>query len=126
MLISEKTTGSIYFILFYFILFYFQFFPSKEVYPRVTQLEKITVKKAQAKVVKWVKNKSWVLRNSLPLGHLSVKECLHHMLVEFEQNPMVQKTTPNLELFDKNKTKQNKTKKQTHKKQKQKQKQKQK
>ena len=32
------------------------------------------------------------------------------MLVEFEQNPMVQKTTPNLELFDKNKTKQNKTK----------------
>ena len=32
------------------------------------QLEKITVKKAQAKVVKCAKNKCWVPRN--PLGHL--------------------------------------------------------
>ena len=38
----------------------------------VRQLEKITVKKAQAKVVKCAKNKSWVPRN--PLGHLSVNK----------------------------------------------------
>ena len=61
MLISEKTTGSIFF-----------FFASKEAYPIVRQLEKITVKKAQAKVVKCAKNKSWVPRTHL--GHLSVKE----------------------------------------------------
>ena len=41
MLISEKTAGSIQI-----------FFASKEAYPIVRQLEKITVKKAQAKVVK--------------------------------------------------------------------------
>ena len=50
MLIGEKTTG-------------WFFFPLKEVYPIVRQLEKITVKKAQAKVVKCAKNKSWVPRN---------------------------------------------------------------
>ena len=60
MLISEKTTESIQ-----------NFFASKEAYPIVRQLEKIMVKKAQAKVVKCAKNKSWVLRT--PLGHLSVK-----------------------------------------------------
>ena len=38
------------------------FFASKEAYPIVRQLEKITVKKAQAKVVKCAKNKSWVPR----------------------------------------------------------------
>ena len=68
MLISEKTTGSIHFFFFFF------FFASKEAYPIVRQLEKITVKKAQAKVVKCAKNKSWVPRN--PLGHLSVKPIL--------------------------------------------------
>ena len=52
MLISEKTTGRFNF-----------FFASKEAYPIVRQLEKITVKKAQAKVVKCAKNKSWVPRN---------------------------------------------------------------
>ena len=52
MLISEKTTGSIAI-----------FFASKEAYPIVTRLEKITVKKAEAKVVKCAKNKSWVPRN---------------------------------------------------------------
>ena len=50
MLISEKTKGPIYFF----------FFASKDVYPIVRQLEKITVKKAEAKVVKCAKNKSWV------------------------------------------------------------------
>ena len=45
MLISEKTTESIFFCV------------SKEAYPIVRQLEKITVKKAQAKVVKCAKNK---------------------------------------------------------------------
>ena len=39
------------------------FFASKEAYPVVRQLEKITVKKAKAKVVKCAKNKSWVPRN---------------------------------------------------------------
>ena len=53
--ISEKTTRSIY-------LFFF--FASKEAYPIVRQLEKITVKKAQAKVAKCAKSKSWVPRNS--------------------------------------------------------------
>ena len=38
----------------FFILFYF-FFASKEAYPIVRQLEKITVKKAQTKVVKCAK-----------------------------------------------------------------------
>ena len=42
------------------------FFASKEAYPIVRQLEKITVKKAQAKVVKYAKNKSWVPRNPPP------------------------------------------------------------
>ena len=51
MLISEKTTGSIF------------FFASKEAYLIIRQLEKITVKKAEAKVVKCAKNKSWVPRN---------------------------------------------------------------
>ena len=70
MLISEKTTGSIYLFIYLFIYFFF-FFASKEAYPVVRQLEKITVKKAQGKVVKCAKNKSWVPRNP-PLGHLSV------------------------------------------------------
>ena len=65
MLINVKTTGSIY-------LFIYFFFASKEAYPIVRQLEKIMVKKAEAKVVKCVKNKSWVPRTP-PLGHLSVK-----------------------------------------------------
>ena len=42
------------------------FFASKEAYPIVRQLEKITVKKAQAKVVKCAKNKSWVPRTPPP------------------------------------------------------------
>ena len=67
MLISEKTTGSIFFFFFFF------FFASKEAYPIVRQLEKITVKKAQAKAVKCAKNKSWVPRTPPPLGHVSVK-----------------------------------------------------
>ena len=50
MLISEKTTGLIS-----------NFFGSKEAYLIVRQLEKITVKKAEVKVVKCAKNKSWVL-----------------------------------------------------------------
>ena len=41
----------------------FNFFASKEAYQLVKQLEKITVKKAQAKVVKCAKSKSWVPRN---------------------------------------------------------------
>ena len=67
MLNSEKTTGSIFFF----------FFASKEAYPIVKQLEKITVKQAEAKVVKCAKNKSWVPKNPPPLGHLSVKGVLH-------------------------------------------------
>ena len=51
LLISEKTTGSISIF----------FFASKEAYQIVRQLEKITVKKAEAKVVKCAKK------------HLSVK-----------------------------------------------------
>ena len=39
------------------------FFALKEAYPIVRQLEKITVNKAQAEVVKCAKNKSWVPRN---------------------------------------------------------------
>ena len=57
MLISEKTTGSIYLFIYLFI-----FFASKEAYPIVRQLEKMTMKKAEAKVVKCAKNKSWVPR----------------------------------------------------------------
>ena len=45
------------------------FLASNEAYPIVKQLEKITMKKARAKVVKCAKNKSWVPRT--PLGHLS-------------------------------------------------------
>ena len=52
MLISKKTTGWISIL-----------FSSKEAYPMVRQLENITVKKAQAKVVKCAKNESWVNRN---------------------------------------------------------------
>ena len=63
MLISKKTTGSIY-------LFIYLFFASKEAYPIVRQFENIMVKKAQAKVVKCAKNKCLVHRT--PLGHLSV------------------------------------------------------
>ena len=54
MLISEKNDG----------VDFFFFFASKEAYPIVRQLEKITVKKAEAKVVKCAKNKSWVPRNT--------------------------------------------------------------
>ena len=59
MQISEKTTGWIL----------KNFCVKRSVSDR--QLEKIMVKKAQAKVVKGAKNKSWVPRT--PLGHLSVK-----------------------------------------------------
>ena len=48
------------------------FFTSKEVYPIVRKLEKITVKNPQAKVLKCAKNKRWVHRS--PPGHLSVKK----------------------------------------------------
>ena len=65
MLISEKTMGSIK-----------KFFTSKEAYPTVRQLEKIMVKKAEAKVVKCAKNKSWV--PITPPGHLSVNMVLDH------------------------------------------------
>ena len=58
MLISEKTTGSIE-----------KFFASKEAYPIVRQLEKITMKKAEANVVKM--REKQIL--GPPLGHLSVK-----------------------------------------------------
>ena len=61
MLISDKTPGSIYLVYFIY-LFIFFFFASKKAYPIVRQLEKITVKKAEAKVVKCAKNKSWVPR----------------------------------------------------------------
>ena len=44
----------------------FNFFASKEAYLIVIQSEKITVKKVQAKVLKCVKNKSWVPRNPPP------------------------------------------------------------
>ena len=47
------------------------FLASKEAYPIAKQLEKITVKNSQAKVVKCAKNKCWVPRT--PLGHSSVK-----------------------------------------------------
>ena len=58
------------------------FFVSKEAYPIVRQLEKITVKKAEAKVVKCAKNKSWVL--GIPLGHLSGKGyCTTKLSMEF-------------------------------------------
>ena len=50
--------------------FFFFFFASKEVYPIVTQLEKITVKKEQAKVVKCRKTNLGFL--GPPLSHLSV------------------------------------------------------
>ena len=46
MLISNKTTRSIYL----FILFIFFFFDSKEEYQIVRQLEKITVKKRKQKL----------------------------------------------------------------------------
>ena len=61
MLISETTTRSFLF-----------FFASKEVYLIVRQLEKITVKKAQTKVVKCAQK---ILGPKEPflLGHLSVK-----------------------------------------------------
>ena len=61
-------------------LFIYLFIASKEVYPIVRQSEKITVKKAQAKVVKWSKNKFWVSRN--PLGHLSAKRNQINLEVE--------------------------------------------
>ena len=48
----------------YFFFFFF-FGVKRSVYDR--QLEKITVKKAQAKVVKCAKNKSWVPRTPPPL-----------------------------------------------------------
>ena len=54
---------------------YLFIFSSKKVYPIVRQLEKITMKKAQAKVVKCTENNSWVSgsRNPpSPIGHLSV------------------------------------------------------
>ena len=78
MLISEKMTGSIYFILLIYLFIYLLFFASKEAYLIVRQLEKITVKKAQAKIVKCKKNKSWVPRNRPPPGHLSVKRVDSH------------------------------------------------
>ena len=53
------------------------FWASKEAYPIVidnSEKKKITVKNAQAKVVKCAKNKCWVHRNPPHLGHLSVRE----------------------------------------------------
>ena len=64
MLISEKTTGSIY--LFIYFLFIYLFFCVKRSVSNFRQLEKITVKKAEAKVVKCAKNKSWVPRTPPP------------------------------------------------------------
>ena len=66
------------------------FFPSKEAYPIVKQVEKITVKKAQAKVVKCTKNISWVPRNppwslkcypfvkDRPYGKLNLNDIFDH------------------------------------------------
>ena len=51
---------------------------SKEAHPIVRQLEKITVKKAQAKVVKCAKTNLGSL--GTPLGHLNVK----HAISKFE------------------------------------------
>ena len=45
---------------------------SKEAYPIVRQLEKITVKKAEAKVVKCAKKKTNLGSLGTPLDHLSV------------------------------------------------------
>ena len=58
MLISEKTTGRFFFVFLFFCV-------ERRVSDR--QLEKITVKKAQAKLVKCAKNKSWVPRTPPPL-----------------------------------------------------------
>ena len=103
MLISNKTTGSIYFlfvtliwfdlifyfilfyfilfyfilfyfILFYFILFYFiLFFASKEAYQIVRQLEKNNGQKSASESTKMLENKCWIHRNPRSFGHLSVK-----------------------------------------------------
>ena len=45
----------------YLFIYLFIYFASKEAYPIVRQLEKITVKKVQAEVVKCAKSKSWAL-----------------------------------------------------------------
>ena len=64
MLISEKTTGSI-------------FFASKEAYPIVRQLEKTTVKKSASESSKMREKQILDPRN--PLGHLSVKGSFQNM-----------------------------------------------
>ena len=92
MLISEKTTGSIW-------SFFFFFFASKEAYPIVRQLEKKTVKKAQAKVVKCAKNKSCMgPYGGSPLGHLSVKSPFLSPPNEFGDRTMIWAPSPCVEL----------------------------
>ena len=54
-----------------YLLIFFFYFESKEAYPIVRQLEKITVKKAQAKVVNGEKKNCWVPRTPPP-RHLGV------------------------------------------------------
>ena len=73
MLISEKRRGRIK-------LFSRQ--KKLRAYPIVRQLERITAKKAQTKVVKCAKNKCWVPKNP-SLRHLSVK------IAKFELKVMV-------------------------------------
>ena len=53
-------TGLIIFYFYLFIYLFIIYLRQKEAYPIVRQLEKITVKRAQAKVVKCAKNKCWV------------------------------------------------------------------
>ena len=64
--INIKLAGKTYIIIIIIIIIIFV----KESYPIVRHLEKITVKKAQAKVVKYAKNNIGSLRP--PPGHLSV------------------------------------------------------
>ena len=59
----------------------FNFFASKEAYLIVRQLEKIMVKKAQAKVIKWAKNNVGSL--GPPLGHLSVNPNMAVKILNF-------------------------------------------
>ena len=76
MLISKKTTGSIYLFIYLFIFF----FASKEAYPIVRQLQKNNGQKAQAKEVKCAKNKCWIHRTPR-LGHLSVKNYIKYQSI---------------------------------------------
>ena len=58
------------------MFFFFFFFSSKEANPIVRQLEKITVKKAHAKVEKCANTNVRFIE--IPLGHLSVKRLIKH------------------------------------------------